>query len=142
MKIRFWVMILTAFLVFPLVFSGCKDRVRKEAQEPGLEMTDTVMPAEEVLMPIEPAQTIATETIPPTAAPTLAVKPVTTSQQTRDKDIQRALKSAGFYAGAIDGKIGPKTKKAIMDFQKSKGLKVDGKVGPKTWAELERYLVQ
>jgi N-acetylmuramoyl-L-alanine amidase len=52
------------------------------------------------------------------------------------------LKNAGFYTGMVDGKIGPRTKKAIEEFQKFKGLKVDGKVGPKTWAELEGYLVQ
>ena len=52
------------------------------------------------------------------------------------------MKNAGFYAGTVDGKIGPKTKKAVEEFQKSKGLKVDGKIGPKTWAELEKYLVQ
>ena len=30
------------------------------------------------------------------------------------KQIQRALKSAGFYEGPIDGKIGSKTKEAII----------------------------
>jgi len=54
-------------------------------------------------------------------------------------EIQTALKSAGFYAGSIDGKIGPKSKKAIEDFQKANSLKVDGKVGPKTWEALAKY---
>ncbi len=54
-------------------------------------------------------------------------------------EIQTALKNAGFYAGSIDGKIGPKSKKAIEDFQKANALKVDGKVGPKTWEALSRY---
>ena len=48
-------------------------------------------------------------------------------------EIQTALKNLGFYTGNVDGKIGPKSKKAIEDFQKANGLKVDGKVGPKTW---------
>ena len=52
------------------------------------------------------------------------------------------MKNAGFYAGSVDGKLGPRTKKAIAEFQQSKGLKADGRVGPKTWAELEKYLVQ
>lgn len=51
-------------------------------------------------------------------------------------EIQTALKNAGFYSGSIDGKIGPKTKKAIEEFQKANGLKADGKVGPKTWEAL------
>jgi peptidoglycan hydrolase-like protein with peptidoglycan-binding domain len=95
----------------------------------------------------EPAQMIATETIPPSSAPQMAAAPfqqpaVYRGQDAKSMDIQTALKNAGFYAGAIDGKIGPRSRKAIEEFQKAKGLKVDGKVGPKTWAELERYLVQ
>ncbi|MDD5130014.1 MAG: peptidoglycan-binding domain-containing protein [Candidatus Omnitrophica bacterium] len=54
-------------------------------------------------------------------------------------EIQTALKNAGFYTGNVDGKIGPKSKKAIEDFQKANGLKVDGKVGPKTWEMLSRH---
>ncbi len=55
-------------------------------------------------------------------------------------EIQTALKNAGFYVGNLDGKIGPKSKKAIEDFQKANGLKVDGKVGPKTWEAMAKYL--
>lgn len=54
-------------------------------------------------------------------------------------EIQTALKNAGFYTGNIDGKIGPKSKKAIEDFQKANGLKVDGKVGPKTWEAMSKH---
>jgi len=56
------------------------------------------------------------------------------------ENIQKALKNAGFYTGDIDGKIGPKTKKAIKEFQEKNNLKVDGKVGPKTWEILKKYL--
>lgn len=55
-------------------------------------------------------------------------------------EIQTALKNAGYYAGSVDGKKGPLTKKAIEDFQKGNGLSVDGKVGPKTWDVLSSYL--
>jgi len=55
-------------------------------------------------------------------------------------EIQTALEHAGFYTGKIDGKIGPKSKKAIEDFQKANGLKADGKVGPKTWEALGKHL--
>ena len=58
------------------------------------------------------------------------------------KDIQFALKSAGFYNGTIDGKIGKNTKKAIREFQKTNGLKADGIVGPKTRDLLLQYLTQ
>lgn len=64
----------------------------------------------------------------------------TTVVKLSPKQIQRALKSAGFYDGPIDGKIGPKTKAAITKFQKANGLKADGIVGKRTSAELNRYL--
>ena len=54
--------------------------------------------------------------------------------------VQRALKSAGIYTGSIDGKVGPATKEAIIEFQKSHGLKADGVLGKKTWEELKTYL--
>jgi len=54
--------------------------------------------------------------------------------------IQRTLKSAGVYTGPVDGKIGPGTKAAIIEFQKSHGLKADGVLGKKTWEELKTYL--
>ncbi|MFA6357842.1 MAG: peptidoglycan-binding domain-containing protein [Candidatus Omnitrophota bacterium] len=55
-------------------------------------------------------------------------------------EIQTALKNAGFYTGSVDGKVGPKSKKAIEDFQSANGLKADGKVGPKTWEALAKHL--
>jgi len=54
--------------------------------------------------------------------------------------IQNALQKAGFYNGKIDGNIGPKSKKAIENFQSANGLKVDGKVGLKTWEALSKHL--
>lgn len=56
------------------------------------------------------------------------------------KQIQLALKEAGYDPGKIDGKLGDKTVKAIKDFQKAHGLKQDGKVGPKTEEALREYL--
>lgn len=60
----------------------------------------------------------------------------------RIKQIQTALKKAGFYRGKIDGQAGPKTKEAILEFQKAKGFKVDGTVGEMTSAELDAYLLR
>ncbi len=56
------------------------------------------------------------------------------------EQIQRALENAGFYKGKIDGKIGPRTKEAVRDFQKAKGLNADGVAGSKTWEALKIYL--
>ncbi|MDD5059646.1 MAG: peptidoglycan-binding domain-containing protein, partial [Candidatus Omnitrophica bacterium] len=57
-----------------------------------------------------------------------------------NKQIQAALKNAGYYQGNIDGKIGKNTRQAIKDFQKANDLTADGKVGKKTWSVLKEYL--
>jgi len=144
MNRRFLVVALVALAILPIVFFGCKGKVEKTAPDTSVTMPEALAPSTETVSSLEPAQTVATETIPPSAAPGLEEKPTVqqAAQDARSKDIQTALMNAGFYTGAIDGKIGPKTKKAIEEFQKAKGLKVDGKVGPRTWAELSTYLAQ
>ncbi|HEY2931407.1 MAG TPA: peptidoglycan-binding domain-containing protein [Acidobacteriota bacterium] len=47
-------------------------------------------------------------------------------------DIQRALKDKGYYTGAIDGKIGPATRRALMNFQRDNNLPVTGRADDKT----------
>ncbi|MEI8349252.1 MAG: peptidoglycan-binding domain-containing protein [Candidatus Omnitrophota bacterium] len=56
--------------------------------------------------------------------------------------IQTALKNAGFYNEAVDGKLGRKTKEAIKAFQKENSLKADGVVGKQTWSKLQKFLGQ
>ncbi|MDD5072950.1 MAG: peptidoglycan-binding domain-containing protein [Candidatus Omnitrophica bacterium] len=63
-------------------------------------------------------------------------------EATKNRQIQAALKNAGYDPGAIDGKLGAKSKKAIKEFQSANGLKADGKVGAKTWAKLSTYILQ
>lgn len=53
--------------------------------------------------------------------------------------VQETLKAEGFDPGPIDGKFGSKTKAAVMNFQKARGLKVDGKVGYQTLSALSSY---
>lgn len=50
--------------------------------------------------------------------------------------LQKKLKTAGFYKGAIDNKFGPKTEAALRSYQKSKGLAVDAVAGKNTWTSL------
>ncbi len=156
MNKKFFAAFVVAMVVLPIALFGCKGKVEKPADEAKLETTDTMIPlpkegtisaqqaAQNVI--VEPAQDIASEPIPATATlPSIAersAETVTKVAQDRNRDIQTALKAAGFYTGVIDGKIDPRTKKAIIDFQKENGLKADGKVGPKTWAALDKYLVQ
>lgn len=54
------------------------------------------------------------------------------------RDLQRLLQSLGFNPGILDGIFGPKTEKAVKEFQRSTGLIVDGIVGLKTLEELKR----
>ena len=58
---------------------------------------------------------------------------LTTSQT---KTMQTKLKNWGYYKGSVDGIYGPKTKAAVISFQKKNGLVADGIVGPKTLAAL------
>lgn len=42
------------------------------------------------------------------------------------REIQRRLAALGYYAGAVDGVVGPMTRAAIRGFQKSEGLETTG----------------
>lgn len=50
--------------------------------------------------------------------------------------LQSRLNSIGFSSGNVDGMFGQNTKKAVMNFQKSRKLSVDGIVGRNTWSKL------
>ena len=58
---------------------------------------------------------------------------LTTSQI---KTMQTKLKNWGYYKGSVDGIYGPKTRAAVISFQKKNGLVADGIVGAKTLAAL------
>ena len=49
---------------------------------------------------------------------------------------QLFLNLSGYNCGAADGIFGPKTEKAVKEWQKAHNLKADGIIGPKTWASL------
>lgn len=51
-------------------------------------------------------------------------------------DVQVLLDRAGFSPGALDGKWGSNSKKALSAFQAAQGLPVSGKVDPATWQKL------
>ncbi|MBQ6796168.1 MAG: spore cortex-lytic enzyme [Clostridia bacterium] len=46
--------------------------------------------------------------------------------------IQTRLKKWGYYKGAVDGKYGAETQKAVKEFQRKNGLTVDGIAGSST----------
>lgn len=56
------------------------------------------------------------------------------------KQVQIALRNAGYDSGAIDGLMGSRSRKAIRDFQKDNGLAITGKIDKPTWEKLRIYL--
>ncbi|MFH0762427.1 MAG: peptidoglycan-binding domain-containing protein, partial [Candidatus Omnitrophota bacterium] len=50
----------------------------------------------------------------------------------RIKEAQGVLKDAGFYFGSADGFMGTQTRRAIMNFQRKKGLQATGKINQLT----------
>ena len=54
--------------------------------------------------------------------------------------VQKALKNAGFYTGDMDGKVGPDTREAVRNFQRSNGLTPDGIIGKSTWNLLKKHV--
>ena len=79
----------------------------------------------------EPAAT--PEPAPSESGPAPSLKPST-------REIQQALKNAGFYQGALDGKMGATTREAVKEFQRVHGLTDDGVVGKRTWAKLRAFV--
>lgn len=131
-------------LALTVYLTGCGKKQAEETQEPvSMESLSTVgteskapATAESKAQPTQAAPAVATTQAPAKLESPLPQGPYKPTVQ----EIQTALKNAGFYTGAVDGKKGPKTTKAVEEFQKANGLKADGKVGPKTWEALKAHL--
>ncbi len=130
--------ILALAVVVYLAGCGKKQKSLEEMQEPMSMEAMSTLNAETKNAPEAKIQ----EQAPATASPAAKLAPLPPSGPYKPSgiEIQTALKNAGFYTGNIDGKIGPKTKAAIEEFQKANGLKPDGRVGPKTWVLLSKHL--
>ncbi len=134
-------------IIASFVFSGCskknvepKQVVRVESDSLSLDGADTLLasPTEQAANQEQVSNIVINQEAEP-----LGETPAVLSPDSPDpQSIQKALKNLGFYQGEADGKVGPKTKEAIREFQKKNSLDVDGKVGPKTWAILKRALEQ
>lgn len=142
----FWGVCVCVFLV-----SGCGNRHQEvvmdevfDNEEPGEGGSDFLVyengtSAESASQAAVTAQNVS---VPVSAVTVPSNQPtvLTTTEKPTDEQIQTALKNAGLYEGAIDGKIGPNSKRAIRKFQIEHDLVVDGKVGKNTWAKLQPYL--
>jgi len=142
-KIGFLVLV----LALGVYLTGCgkKEAAMNETmQEPiSMEALSNMSATETKTVPEAKSQDVKTaqvEAAAVSAEPKLEPLPPQGPYKPTGIEIQTALKNAGFYTGTIDGKVGPKTKKAVEEFQKANGLKADGKVGPKTWVLLSKHL--
>lgn len=120
------------FVIAALSFvSGCQ----KKPQE-----TSIVPSLKEEAAPSIQLEAISVPPAAPVKAPEAVPEAAVEYSAPSAEQIQTALKNTGLYDGSVDGKIGPKTTKAIESFQAQNNLKVDGKVGLKTWEKLKEHL--
>ena len=133
-------------VVVGIILSGCQKKAGEQALMPPAESaTDQVMVIGEGQSESNQAtDTTTTLDVNQGAMPSSAEMMGQTGSfhNVSTKDVQAALKNANLYVGNVDGVLGPKTKKAIKEFQAQNNLTADGKVGPKTWQKLEPYLAQ
>ncbi|MFF4163319.1 peptidoglycan-binding protein [Streptomyces sp. NPDC001741] len=74
----------------------------------------------------------------PAPAPSVAWPVLKSGSQGADvRSAQRLLTASGYTLEA-DGAFGPKTRSAVIAFQRSRSLVADGVIGPKTWSKLIR----
>ncbi|MGI8606865.1 MAG: peptidoglycan-binding protein [Gaiellaceae bacterium] len=69
----------------------------------------------------------------------LVATPAQAAGSARVAALQVALQVKGFYRGTIDGYYGPGTRRAVVRFQRTRGLSVDGIAGRVTRRSLGRY---
>ena len=112
------------FIIGLIFVFGCNQKIEQANRE-------TTPKTESPLTENEPAVSVLKST--ESTGSELAILP-------SPQEIQQALKNANLYQGEIDGNIGPKTKRAIEEFQTQNNLNADGKVGSKTWDKLRVYL--
>lgn len=133
--IKFTVILTVIFTGTQLCY-GMGKRPAKTTQEDAavsdiiIEETSS-LPSEASLLPEQTEKTLMSTQ----SAPVELAK----DRLTRARQIQTALKNAGYDPGPIDGKMGVMTMSAIRNFQKANNLVADGKVGPRTWEILQKY---
>jgi len=129
------VLLLGLAAAFIISLNGCASSRNKDLEIQGLKNQVTALesqtPAKTEEVVIEPVSVVDMGSLDKTGE---------TKERPSARQIQAALKNAGYYEGVIDGKISRQSRQAIRDFQKANNLSVDGKVGKKTWAALKEYL--
>jgi hypothetical protein len=138
--------IIMLVLLFGIYLFGCgrKEEAMDELQEPLPIELSSVSDSGALVVTAPEAKVVELKALPAQQGVSIStqvkMEPSTEPYKPTVEQIQAALKNAGYYAGGIDGKKGPLTKKAIEEFQKANNLQVDGKVGSKTWEMLKAHL--
>ena len=52
------------------------------------------------------------------------------------RNVQQALIDQGYQVGPVDGRMGPKTREALRDFQQKQGIQANGRLDEQTLAAL------
>ncbi len=131
------ILLLVLAVVFVVSLSGCSTVCKnKDLEIQGLR--NQVSALESQLSAKNEEVSKAEQAAPVPSESTL--KTIESKQRPSPRQIQTALKNAGYYQGVIDSKLGKKTRQAVKDFQKANNLSADGRVGKKTWALLKDYL--
>ena len=145
------VMLLFGVVILAISLAGCATARKKEGPEV-LELKNQVSLLEAQLQNKDDEISVLKDQLSSaleqrvSATPPADVAPYTKSAVPESKtrftirQVQTALKNAGYDPGRIDGRMGKQTRDAVKSFQKANGLTVDGYVGKKTWLVLREYL--
>jgi len=139
--------IFSVIVFFAVSLSGCATAAKRNNLEiqglrNQLAALDTQIQAKnEEIDALRDALTKTTEEKVVSVKPSLKKKVICEiKSRPKVKQIQIALKNAGFEPGSIDGRMGKSTRDAIRAFQRANNLSADGKVGKQTWDLLKGYL--
>ena len=118
-------------IVMLWMLTGCETLVTQPTP-------DSIEEPETVLEP-EPALEIEPEPVPQ-EADTSADEPVKPPPVVDEELLvaQKTLKDMGLYSGQLDGIYGPKTRKALLDYQYWNGLALTGELDLQTKISLEQ----
>ncbi len=142
--------VLIALVAFVILLNGCAaGRKRKDLEIQGLKNQVTVLETQIQSKDNEinslKDSLAKTEEEKQTQGKILSTKKkviMEVKSRPNTKQIQLALKNAGYESGIIDGRMGRQTREAIKAFQKANNLPAYGKVGKQTWGLLKAYLYQ
>lgn len=135
--------IFSIVFIFLISLSGCATaRKRKDLEIQGLKNQISVLEAQLQDKDLEISNLREELSKPAGETETLSKKKVVPEVKSHPsvRQIQTALRNAGYNPGSIDGRMGRQTRDAIRAFQRANNLSADGKVGKRTWVLLGEYL--